>query len=247
MPGAFDGLGAWLPDAATLRVQMNHETGDATISELNLNRGTFQTAIGNMISGGTTGGVSFVSSAQQAYDRWSNDGGTTWTNTVDFSNTSFYRFCSGQPYEPDTFGLGHGFIDSIYITGEEGNTNRLFALDLATRDFYRLSGVTGSKSGGIGGMPFDPWENAALLDTGETNHVALLLSPDGGTQIMKLYIGEKGKDTSGNPSNSFLARNGLAYGSYYYLNDTLPSSGTSTDGFFDTTTSGAQFHEDGGC
>ena len=56
---------------------------------------------------------------------------------------------------------------------------------------------------------------------------------------MKLYIGEKGKDTSGNLSNSFLARNGLAYGSYYYLNDTLPASGTSTDGFFDTTTAGA--------
>jgi hypothetical protein len=56
---------------------------------------------------------------------------------------------------------------------------------------------------------------------------------------MKLYIGQKGKDTSGNPSTSFLARNGLAYGSYYYLNDTLPASGTSSDGFFDTTTAGA--------
>ena len=99
--------------------------------------------------------------------------------------------------------------------------------------------MSGSASGGVGGMPFDSWENAALLDTGETNHVAVLLSPDGGSQIMQLYIGEKGKDTSGNASNGFLARNGLAYGSYYYLNDSLPASGTSTDGFFDTTTAGA--------
>ena len=70
--------------------------------------------------------------------------------------------------------------------------------------------------------------------------MALLLSPDGGTQRMQLYIGEKGKDSVGGASSSFLARNGLAYGSYYYLNDTLPAIGTpSTDGFFDTTTLGS--------
>jgi hypothetical protein len=69
--------------------------------------------------------------------------------------------------------------------------------------------------------------------------VALLLSPDGGTSRMQLYVGEKGKDINGNASNEFLARNGLAYGSYYYLNDTLPRTGSSTDGAFDTTTLGA--------
>jgi hypothetical protein len=192
-----------------------------------------------VISGGTTGGVIFVDSALQAYDRWSANGGSSWTETVNASNTTFFRYCSSQSYEPDTFGAGRGFVDHIYITGEEGGTNRLFAIDSVNRDFYQLSGVSGSAPGGLGGMPFDSWENAALLDTGETNHVALLLSPDGGTQIMKLYIGHKGKDASGSESNSFLARNGLAYGSYYYLNDSLPASGTSTDGFFDTTTVGA--------
>ena len=168
MPSTFDGLGAWLPDAATLRLEINHENTDATISEVNLNHANFQSAIRNMIGSGTTGGVSFVNSAQQAYGRWSNDGGSNWTNTVDISTTSFYRFCSGQSYRPDTFGAGRGFVDNIYITGEEGSTNRLFALDLANRDFYRLSGLTGGASGGVGGMPYDPWENAALLDTGET-------------------------------------------------------------------------------
>ena len=88
-------------------------------------------------------------------------------------------------------------------------------------------------------MPYDAWENAALLDTGETNHIALLLSPDGGSQNMQLYIGEKGKDTSGNASSDFLARNGLAFGSYYYLNDSLPTTETSTDGTFDTSVTGA--------
>ena len=239
MPGTFDGLGAWLSSSSTLSVPVNHETGDASISEVNLNLSSLRTAIGNVIAGGTTGGVSFVSSAQQAYDRWSNDGGATWISTVDATTTTFFRFCSGQSYEPEAFGPGRGFVDDIYITGEEGGTNRLFALDLANRDFYRLSGVAGSASGGVGGMPFDSWENAALLDTGETNHVALLLSPDGGTQRMQLYIGEKGKGTTGAASSDFLARNGLAYGSYYYLNDTLPTSGTSLDGTIDATSAGA--------
>lgn len=239
MPGTFDGLGAWLPDTSTLRLQVNHEISDATISEVNLNLASFQTAISNVISVGSTGGVTFVNSAWQAYDRWTSDGGTNWINTSGTTNTSFSRFCSGQSYSANTFGPGRGFVDEIYITGEEFGSDRLFALDLSNRDFYQLSGVSGSASGGIGGMPLDSWENAALLDTGETNHVALLLSPDGGSQIMKLYIGEKGKDLSGNASANFLARNGLAYGSYYYLNDTLPGSGTSTDGTFNTTGLGA--------
>lgn len=240
MPGAFDGIGAWVPTAGTLRLNINHENTDATVSEVNLNLANFQTAIRNVISGGTTGGVTFVNSAQQAYGRWSADGGGSWTTTSDVTTTAFSRFCSSQSFLPNTFGTNRGFVDNIYINGEEGGAGRLFALDLANRDFYQLSGVTGSAAGGVGGMPFDPWENAALLDTGDTSHVALLLSPDGGSQTMQLYIGDKGKDSLGGTSSSFLARNGLAYGSYYYLNDTFPTSttpptSTSTDGFFDTT------------
>jgi hypothetical protein len=114
--------------------------------------------------------------------------------------------------------------------GAEITGGRLFALDVATRNYYRLGSATvGSNTGtgaGIGGPPADPFENACLLDTGETNHVALLLAPDGGSQAMQLYVGVKGRDSAGNASSGFLARNGLAYGSYYYLNGTLPGSGT---------------------
>lgn len=244
MPGSFDGIGAWLPDTATLRLEINHELSDATVSEVNLNLANFQTAIRNVISSGNTAGVSFVTSAQQAYGRWTDNGGSAWTATTGISNTSFDHFCSSQSYKPDTFGAGRGFADNLYITGEEGfstGPNRLFALDLANRDFYRLSGVTGSASGGVGGMPFDSFENAALLDSGDTNHVAILLSPDGGTSIMKLYIGDKGKDAAGNASSTFLARNGLAYGRYFYLNGTFPASTGSapTSGTFSTSTTGA--------
>ena len=235
----FDGAGAWLVEPTILRLQVNHETTDAAVSEVNIDLGSLKTAIQNVIDTGTTGGVSFVQSARQAYDRWSSDAGASWTSTSDTSTTTFSRFCSSQSYAPNTFGTDRGFVDEVYVTGEEFATDRLFALDSLNRDFYLLSGVVGSAPGGTGGMPFDSWENAALLDTGETSHVALLLSPDGGSQRTQLYIGEKGKDTSGSASNSFLARNGLAYGSWYYLNATYPTLGNTNNGTFDTTAAGA--------
>ena len=104
MPITFDGLGASLTNDSTLRLQVNHEISDATISQVDLNLANFRTAISNMISGGTTGGVSFVTSAQQAYDRWTSNGGTSWISTSSPANTSFNRFCSGQSYAPNTFG-----------------------------------------------------------------------------------------------------------------------------------------------
>ena len=77
----FDGAGAWLPNPATLRVQVNHEVDAGAISEVNLDLADLKTAIANMISGGTTGGVTFVVSARQAYDSWSDDSGSTFTAT----------------------------------------------------------------------------------------------------------------------------------------------------------------------
>ncbi|WKD49137.1 hypothetical protein [Microbulbifer spongiae] len=239
MPGIFDGAGAFLLNSSTIRIQVNHETGDASISEVDVDVANLQTAIYNMINAGNTGGVSFVVAARQAYDRWSSNGGSSWTNTSSASNTSFSRFCSSQAYAPNTFGENRGFVDQLYITGEEVSSGRLFALDSANRDLYQLSGVVGSAPDGIGGMSYDSWENAALIDTGETQHVAIVLSPDGGSRDMKLYIGVKGLDVSGNVSNSVLARNGLAYGSWYYLNASYPSLGNTISGFFDTSASGA--------
>lgn len=240
MPSTFDGAGARLAGTGLLRVQVNHETTDASVSEIDLDLASFKTAIRNVIQGGNTGGVSFVRMARQAYGRWSSNQGASFTTTSSASNTSFSRFCSGQAYAPNTFGPSKGFVDHVYITGEEVAGGRLFALDSVNRDLYQLSGTVGSAPGGTGGLPFDSWENAALLDTGDTTHVALLLSPDGGTSQMKLYIGEKGRSASGSSSSSFLARNGLAFGSWYYLKASEPAAiGGTGSGTFDTSASGA--------
>jgi len=239
MPGTFDGSGAWMVDANTLRVLVNHEETDAAISEVDLDFSAFKTAIDNVISTGSTGGGTFVLSARQAYSRWSDDGGITFTNTSSMANTNFGAFCSGQAYAPNTFGSDRGFVDEIYINGEEwAGSFRLFALDSVNRDLYQLSGTAGSAPGGTGGMPFDAFENAALIDTGETDYVALLLSPDGGTATMRIYIGEKGKGPSGAPANTFLARNGLAYGSWYYLNGSYPALGATNSGSISNSSAG---------
>jgi hypothetical protein len=246
MPDTFDGIGALLPDASTMRLWVNHENDPATVSEVNLNLANFKTAIANIRNTGTTGGVSFVTSARRAYDQWSNNGGTSFsTSSGGGSSTTddFARFCSGQLHLANAFGANRGFVDNIYMHGAEISGGRLFALDVATRNYYRLGSATvGANTGtgaGIGGPPADPFENACLIDTGETNHVALLLAPDGGSQAMQLYVGVKGKDSAGAASNSFLARNGLAYGSYFYLNGALPGSGTASGGTIDTTLAGA--------
>lgn len=44
------------------------------------------------------------------------------------------------------------------------------------------TGNAATLQGGINGIPPDSLENAAQIDTGETGHIALLFSPDYGTQ-----------------------------------------------------------------
>lgn len=56
---------------------------------------------------------------------------------------------------------------------------------------------------------------------------------------MRLYVGDKGKDSSGAAASSFLARNGLAYGTWYYLAASYPSLGNTNAGTFKTSSSGS--------
>lgn len=237
MPGSFDGAGAYQLDANTLRVQVNHElSGAATVSEVDLDIGILKTAIANIITTGNTGGLDFVVRARRAYTRWHN--GSTWSTS---GLASFTRFCSAGAHAPNTFGTDRGFVDEIYLTNEEGGGERLFAIDSLSRDFYQISGTVGSGTndgGGVGGFPFDAYENSCLLDTGETGHIALILSADGGTRKIRLYIGIKGKDEDNNNSTSFLARNGLAYGSHYNLIASYPDLGSTNNGTFSTSDSG---------
>jgi hypothetical protein len=240
IPGSMDGLGAFLvDDGNTLRIEVNHELSkEAAISEINLDKGKTMQAIANMVRDNTVGGIQFVTSSDIAYDKWTRNNGESWK-----TNGDFCRFCSSQSYEANTFGENRGFQDRIYITGEECNDGRLFALKAATRDLYQVSGITGhvQDGSGIGGMPFDSFENAALIDTGDSQHIALLLSADGGSETLRLYVGKKNVDQYGQPqkNSNFLSRNGLLYGEWYYLGNRQSTGSHEWSGDFVTDESDA--------
>ena len=261
LPGVFDGAGAYLVEheeedvydegndhnqTSIIRIHVNHEMIPASISEVNVDKQRLMEAIDSMQFGGDIGqSDNFVIDARLAYTRWTDDGGQNWHYDVQPESTMFCKFCSSQEYSPNTFGPNRGFVDQLYVTGEECSNGRLFVLDSNNRDLYQLSNVTGSSilersmvvnetsddddvesTDDRGGIPFNPFENAALIDTNETNYIALLLSPDrhGDNETLKLYIGHKGKNSTGDESSDLLSRNGLAYGQWYYLRADFPDS-----------------------
>ncbi len=91
--------------------------------------------------------------------------------------------------------------------------------------------------GRINGIKRDALENAAQIDTGKTEHVALLFSPNYGNQRLRLYISKKGFMVDGTSCGDccgdkhLLSRNGLAFGSWFYLQGSLPQSGNGNGTF----------------
>ncbi len=227
-----------------IRVLLNHETkygcdteNFSSVSEIYIDKKRLKNAINNMIKDGDTGGVKFIKHVGLAYDKFRTKDGRRVTS---FGGPPFWYFCSGHLHKANEFGPGRGFVDdNIYIFGEEDDGaehGRIFALANKT-----LHAITGSgpgdatkRQGGRNGLDRESTENAAMIDTGETKHIALLFSPDYGQQRLRLYVGVKGRRIDGTFCGNtctgeagFLARNGLAYGSWYYLQGRLPSSTSS--------------------
>lgn len=169
---------------------------NAAVSELILSKAAFLSAIRNIITTGSTQGVNFVTSIGLAYNSYRTKDGTLVNN---FGGNAFKWFCSGKVHKPEAFGPRTGFVDQLYIFGEEadatGGWGRFFALHQNTLNMISGagSGDATQLQGGINGLPPDALENMAMIQTGETAHVALLCSPDYGTQALKLYVGKKGE------------------------------------------------------
>lgn len=222
-----DGLGLYR-DGDALAVWVNHETTPAAVSRLEVDLAELQSAIDAVIAGQAGGGFAPVTSIGFAYDRVYDDAYHAVANpspaaegTLDvaaYAAANFSRFCSGTSHQPAAFGVGTGFVDSIYLTGEEVSGGYFYALDEATRTFWQASDL------GRGA-----WENAAMVDTGETDHVALFLSSDVGSSpgdYLQMYVGRKGIDANEDGQIDFLERNGLRGGTVYYF---VPDSGSTTD------------------
>jgi len=235
--GTYDGLGGFV-DGDELSILINHEVNSAAISRVQLDLPSFQQAIQSTVDGGTTAfPSSFVTRMGYGYDRIF-DGTYHAVNNPDpvaegtlgvasYGNSNFDRFCSGTSYEPGAFGTDRGFVDPIYITGEEVNGGKFYAIDPATDSMWEIPDA------GLG-----RWENAAQVDTGNTTHTAMLLSPDDGFNpgdYLQLYVGEKDVDANGDGSIDFLERNGLRGGTVYYFD---PDGAASTIDLPDGTVTG---------
>ncbi|KAL3764667.1 hypothetical protein ACHAW5_000298 [Stephanodiscus triporus] len=167
LPGQFDGIGAHLINNTHIRVLLNHETPwgcdtasmSSSVSDLTIDKTSLKSAINNMINKNSAAGVSFVKQAGKAYNKyWSKNG------------TSVESF---GVHLPDEFGLGEGrgFVDTLYIFGEEEDATvgngRFFAI--ANKTMHMITGAgTGDATihqGGINGLGRDSLENAAQIDT----------------------------------------------------------------------------------
>lgn len=208
----WDGLGAYLYDANTLRLFINHENGTgSSFSRLDLN----VPALKAWILAGSPDNTNSnqVPAASAVVDTISRGWQTVGSGTDPLNNP-----CSGNAWLADTFGAGLGFADNVYMLGEEtfDDTGHIWVMDLATRTLYEASDLSSAS-----------WENATVIDTGRTDTIAIMLSEDlgdsvAGTSPIVLYVGEKDPISS-----SFLARNGLVGGNLYYWHaDSGETNGT---------------------
>ena len=244
--GEYDGLGAYL-DGETLSIFVNHENGDAAISRVDLDLADFRQAVNHHIDDGATPfPASIVTGMGYAYDTIYDytyhaidapDPVAEGTVEVGiYGDANFRDFCSGTAHRANSFGPGRGFVDEIYMTGEEHRPGKFFALDSATRTLWQVRDFRSAD-----------WENAAMVDTGNTTHVAMLLNSDSDGDFgdyMRFYVGKKGIDANDDGQIDFLERNGLRGGTLYYLFaddgfDTLDLPDGEMTGTWNTFTRGA--------
>jgi sugar lactone lactonase YvrE len=203
--GIFDGLGAYDNLDGTYSLLVNHELGNSNGYQYQVQvkagsaAATTQTVTGARISrfvvakdidGNTANGYqSRVLAGGLAYDQ-------VISPNASFSlGSGINRFCSANLVPAGQYG-GRGFVDSLYLAGEETSNGRFFALDPSSSKLYHVPAF------GLGG-----WESASAVDTGNANTVAVLLFDDtsGTPNYLYLWVGSKSAGSS-----DLLERNGLA-------------------------------------
>jgi endonuclease I len=210
--GTLDGLGAYSLNANTVRVFSNHEievpsTGSGGYP-YTLANGTIMTKGGARVTYWDIDKTSRrVVDAGLAIARMYDRSGNVVTNASQLEMGGLDRTCSGSLYEPNLWGAGRGLVDRSYIFGEETSTafghphgGTFWALDTSNGDLWAMPDL------GRGS-----WENAALVDTGTTTHVAFLMGDDAASRPLYLYVGQK----STAPGANYLERNGLKGGQLY--------------------------------
>lgn len=211
-PGTPDGIGAFALNANTVRIFVNHEIevpgSGSGAYPYTLTNGTTIAKGGARVSYFDIDKASRrVVDAGLAFGRMYDRTGAVVTSPSQLELGGLDRTCSGALYEPNLWGAGRGLVDRLYLFGEETSTSfghphggTYWGLDTATGDLWALPDL------GRGS-----WENAALVDTGTTTHVAFLLGDDLQDCPLYLYVGQK----STAPGANFPERNGLRNGQLY--------------------------------
>jgi Bacterial protein of unknown function (DUF839) len=219
--GILDGLGAFDNRNGTFTVLASHELSSSNgygyhlpgmnageeLTGARISRFTVTKDIDNDPSNGFQ---SQVTRGALAYREIIDAAGQVVTQASQL-NGGLNRFCSGSFVQRASFGAKRGFVNDLYLTGEESSEGLMYALDVHAS---RLHAVPALGRAG--------WENATLVDTGSRNTVAVFLADDS-TAAPLLWVGQK--DPS---SSNFLRRNGLdtTSGSLYTWTPTLGSIGT---------------------
>ncbi|WP_256438882.1 choice-of-anchor I family protein [Synechococcus sp. CCY 9618] len=198
-PGIFDGIGAYDNGDGTYSVLVNSELGNTvgygyTVDGVNLTGARVSKFIvdKDVDDNADNGYQSAVISGGIAYSKIYDVDGMEVTAAAQI-NGGFSRFCSSSFEQAGRF-EGRGFVDAIYLTGEESDEGLFWALDTANGAIWALPGL------GRGG-----WETAVQVDTGSMNTVGVLLMDDN-TAPIYLWVGTK----SSAADADFLERNGLA-------------------------------------
>lgn len=242
-PGSLDGIGAFQLTPNTIRVIVNHELGDKAGYEYMINNGRGKNF---KMSGARISYLDIDKSSRKisrgglAYDRIYDANGAVVTGNEFLPDNAigFSRFCSGSLFAANSFhdksGKPSGLRDTIYFAGEENGGKAspvggdIWALDVNNKALWHIPAL------GHGA-----WENIALLDSGDSDRVAILLNDDtapfdvdddGMNEMapLYLYIGKK------DPAGDFPARNGLRGGSLYVW-----TSDTGEQSAMDFNTSGS--------
>ena len=193
-PGIPDGMGAFERNDEVVIVS-NHELRSAQGYPYFL-------ANGAELTGARVSYLSFDKDSRElmdaglAYDTIYNRAGLPVTDSSDLEFGGLNRLCSAG-----SFSKGQaGFVDDVFLTGEETGGGTEFALDVANGELWALPW-----------MGRAAWESVAALEVPGINrtHVAILIGDDRGDAPLLLYVGEKMKN------GNFVERNGLANGKLY--------------------------------
>jgi secreted PhoX family phosphatase len=193
-PGIPDGMGAFERDDEVVIIS-NHE--------LRSTQGyPYYLANGTELMGARVSSLSFDKASRElvdmglAYDVIYNRAGESVDDSLDLDFGGLNRLCSAG-----SFASGQaGFVDDIFLTGEETGGGTEFALDVANGELWAAPW-----------MGRAAWESVAALEVPGINdtHIAILVGDDRGDAPLLLYVGEK------MPGGSFLERNGLAHGKLF--------------------------------